>query len=402
MALYSYQAFSKQGKKITGYIEAPTLQAARDQLARQGLFPSKIEVTTEESRQSWWRRFFGGGISFKDKILFTKQLTVLLKSGIPLLQALELMVDQFQGNFRSVLVAVKDDIKEGTSFADALKKYPKIFDTIYVQLVRAGEASGKLEKILDRLTDYLERREEIRKKISSAMQYPMIQLAVAVLVVGGLLIFVVPSMVKNFKDQELPASTQLLLSITDFIIGHYLLLIFSIIAMIIGFNYWRKTPKGAWQFDNIKLHIPLVKHFVKTNAVVQFSYTLGILLESGVNLSQALDIVISIIDNRVLKDTLSDARDKIIKQGNIAQYLKQTNIFPPIAIHLISTGEQSGQLDNMLLTIASNYEEDLKDLADSLAAWLTPILLLVMALIIGFIVISMAQPILQMGKLAGI
>lgn len=400
MALYYYQAYSKDGKKVTGYLDAPTVQAVRDQLGRQGLFPTKIETAKEESRVSWWSRLFAGKVSEKEKVLFTRQLAVLLKSGVPLLQALELLIDQFEGTLRSMLISIKDEIKEGGSLADALKRYPRVFDTIYVQLVRAGEASGKLEIILDRLTDYLERREEIRKKVSSALRYPLIQLGMAFAVVGVLMVFVVPNMVKNFKGKELPAATQLLLSISEAITNHYLLIIFGFLGLVLAFNYWRKSAKGSRQFDAIKLRLPLIKYFAKTNAVVQFCYTLGILLEGGVNLSQALDIVVSIIDNKILADALNEARDKIIKQGNISQYLKQTGIFPPIAIHLINTGEQSGQLDAMLLTVAKNYEEDLKELADNLTTYLTPILLVVMGIVVGFIVISVAQPIMQMGSLA--
>lgn len=403
MALYSYQAFSKDGKKVNGQIDATSLQSVKESLVRQGLFPIKVELAKDQLKQTWYQRLFSRGIKIKDKILFTKQLAVLLKSGIPLLQALELLVDQFEGNLRTMLVTIKDEIKEGTSFADALNKYPKVFDNIYVQLVRAGEASGKLEVILERLTSYMERREQIRKRISSALQYPLMQMGVAALVVGVLVTFVVPKMAENFKGgKELPWATQFLLNVSDFVTGHFVLLIIMLIGIVVGFQYWRSTPKGARTIDEIKLKLPVIKYFAKTNAVVQFSYTLGMLIESGVNLAEALDIVVNIIDNRVLADTLRQARDKIIKQGQIAQYLKQTNLFPPIAIHLINTGEQTGQLDSMLLTVAKNYEEDLAEIADSLTAKLGPILLLVMAVIVGFIVIAIALPITQMADMAGI
>jgi len=402
MALYSYQAFSKDGKKMQGSLDAASVQGVKDQLVHQGLFPISIELAKDQNKSTWWQRIFSRSVSVKDKILFTKQLTILLKSGVPLLQALELLVDQFEGTLHSVLVNIKDDIKEGTSFADALNKYPKIFDNIYVQLVRAGEASGKLEIILERLTTYIERREAVRKKVSGAMVYPIIQLVISLLVVGVLMVFVVPQMAANFKGStDLPLPTKILMAASDAVTGHFLLLILVISAIIFGFKYWKNTPSGARKFDEIVLRLPLINYFAKTNAVVQFSYTLGMLIEGGVNLAQSLDIVVKIIDNRVLADALNEARDKIIKQGKIAQYLKQTNIFPPIAIHLISTGEQSGQLDTMLLAVAKNYEEDLSEIADRLTAFITPVLLIVMALIVGFIVISIALPILQMSGLAG-
>ncbi|MDR3550554.1 MAG: type II secretion system F family protein [Candidatus Babeliales bacterium] len=402
MALYSYQAFSKDGKKVNGHIDAPSLQGVKEQLTRQGLFPILIEIAKDQTGQSWWQSIFTAKVTTKEKILFTKQLAILLKSGVPLLQALELLVDQFEGTLHSILVTVKDDIKEGVSFADALKKYPKTFDNIFVQLIRAGEASGKLEIILERLTSYIERREAIRKKVSSALQTPLIQLAVAGLVVGVLITFVVPSMAENFKGKgELPLPTRMLMAISDFITGHYIILFVGIAGSVWAFKRWKNSPSGARKLDEIVLRLPYIKYFAKTSAVVQFSYTLGMLIEGGVNLAEALDIVVKIIDNRVLADALNEARDKIIKQGRIAQYLKQTNMFPPIAIHLINTGEQSGQLDTMLLTVAKSYEEDLAELADSLTAKLGPLLLIVMAVIVGFIVISIALPMMQMGGLAG-
>jgi len=402
MALYSYQAFSKEGKKVTGTIDAPTLASAREKLTAQGVYPISITLATAESTQSWLQRLFTPKVTVKEKIIFTKQLAVLLKAGIPLLQSLELLVDQFEGNLRTVLIKVKDDLKEGSSLADALRKYPKVFDTIYIQLVRAGEASGKLETILERLTTYLERREAIAKRIKDALFMPMIQLIMAVVIVVGLMVKIVPGMAKNFArlSKELPLPTKILMAMSDFLVHYYLILAGIIVAVVVAFNYWKRTNSGKLLIDRILLKLPLIKYFSKTNAIVQFSYTLGMLLEGGVNLAESLDIVCAIIDNKVLANALSEARDKIIKQGKIAQYLKQTGIFPPMAIYLINTGEQSGQLDAMLLNIAQNYEEELKELSDKLSALLSPILLVVMAVIVGFIVISLVLPMTQMADIS--
>ena len=399
MALFSYQAFSKDGKKITGMVDAPSLQAAKEQLSRQGIYPITVTPSSLEAAVPWYKRIFQKKITPKDKILFTKQLAVLLKSGVPLLQALELLIEQFEGNLRSILVQIKDEVKEGASFADALKRYPKVFDNIYVQLVRAGEASGKLETILERLTAFMERREEIRKRVRSALTGPIIQLIMAVLVVSAMMIFVVPTMAENFAEsgKALPAPTAILLAISNIFTRYYIVVIILLILVIIAYRYWKSTPAGARMIDQIKLKLPIIGYFTRTNAIVQFCYTLGMLLEGGVNLAESLDIVVNIIDNRVLADALREARDKIIKQGKIAQYLKQTGIFPPIATYLISTGEQTGQLDKMLLTVAQNYEQELSEYADGLSAKIGPILLIVMAVIVGFIVIALMLPMTQMG-----
>jgi type II secretory pathway component PulF len=404
MALYFYQGFSKEGKRVKGQIDASSISQIKEQLSKRGIFISSIDLVSDiTATMPWYKRLFQKKVTLKDKILFTKQLAVLLKSGIPLMQSLELLMDQFEGQMRSIIISLKDGIKEGQSLADGLKQYPKIFDNIYVQLVRAGEATGKLEVILVRLTTYMERRAEIQKKVRGALSYPMIQLGIVTLVVIFLLNFVVPRLVGIFKKQgsALPGPTQFMLSISDFLQNHYILLGIFFVLIISGFIYIRSQEWGKFYIDKIKLKLPLIKYFTRMSAVVQFSRTLGMLLESGVNLSEALDIVCKIINNRVLAATLIQAKDKIIKEGKITQYLKDTNIFPSIAIYLLRTGEQSGELAQMLLVVAENYEEELSELTDSLAAKIEPIMMIVMAVVVGFIVISIALPITQMGSIVG-
>ena len=401
MALYFYQALTRDGKKTSGYIDAPSPASVKDQLVTKGMYPINIASAASRTQKSLFKRLFAGRVSTKNKILFTKQLAVLLKSGVPLLQALEILSGYFTGELESILINVKDEIKEGQPLADSLAKYPAVFDTIYVQLVRAGEASGKLDTILDRLTQDIEKQEKLKKQIGDATRDPMIQMGMVGLVTIFLITIVVPKLTETITAQgkELPTTTQFLVSMSQIIKSHYLLLFGLIIGVVSLFKYWKSTPKGARKIDEIKLKLPIVNQFTRLGAIVQFCRTLSMLLEGGVGLSQALDIVVNIVDNRVLADALYEARDKIIKQGKIAQYLKQTNIFPPIAIYLINTGEQSGQLDQMLLTIAQNYEEDLSEFAKNLTASLNPIMLAVMAVVVGFIVISIATPIMDMGNL---
>jgi len=398
MALYFYRAFSREGKKVTGYIDASSTAAVKEQLTRQGFYPVSISPAVSEAKERWWQRLFARAVTQKDKILFTKQLAVLLKAGVPLVQAIELLSDQFSGKMRSILITVKDDIKGGKSFADSLKKYPKDFSSIYVQLVRAGEAAGNLEIILERLTAYMERQEALKKRVQSAMTMPIIQLVAAVVVVGFLMIKVVPGIVEAFvkPGKKLPFTTQTLLTLSQFLQAYYLPFIIVVVLLIIGFSYWKTTAAGARRLDQIKLKLPIIGHFTRINAIVQFCQTLGMLLESGVNLSESLDIVVKVINNQILADTLKKAKDKIVKQGKIAQYLKQTKIFPPIAIYMISTGEETGQLDTMLLNVAKNYEEDLREYSDKLTELIGPVMLIVMAVIVGFIVLSVAQPMMQM------
>ena len=404
MALYSYEAFSKEGKKVKGVIDASSVSAVREQLTRQELYPISIYVATDESQMGFLKRLTQGGVSLKDKILFTKQLSVLLKAGVPMLQALELLITQFKGRLHSILINIKDEIKGGKSLADMLGRYPSVFDTIYVQLIRAGEASGKLDTILERLTEFLERREAIKKRISGALQYPMVQMVIAIAVVVLLLTAVVPQLQGLFEAQgeNLPVTTKVMMAMSEFLKRYFYLIIPIIAVPVVAFYYWKRTATGSRIMDMLKLKIPVIKYISRTNVVVQFCYTLGLLIESGVNLAESLDIVVKIVDNSILREALLEARDKIIKQGKIAQYLKQTNIFPPIAIHLIKTGEETGQLGNMLLAVASNYEVELGELIDKATNLLGPIMLVFMAGIVGFIVMAIAGPIMQGGQAFGL
>ncbi len=398
-----YQALSKDGKRTRGSIDASSEQAVKEQLARQGFYPVTIALSQEATGSFSFRQLFETSVTQKEKILFTKQLAVLLKSGIPLLQALELLVEQFEGRMKRIVISLKDNLKEGGTLAQALGNYPRVFENIYVQLVRAGEATGKLEFILERLTGYLERREALQKRVRAAMRQPLFQLAIIGIVTIVLMTAVVPKIAGMFakSGSMLPLPTRIVLAISTIVQTYYIIVLVALVVLFVLYKYWSNTPAGKRLLDTIKLRIPIFGYFARMSAIAEFSSTLGMLLEGGVNLAEALDIVCNVVDNQILADTLREAREKIIKEGKIAQYLKQTKIFPPMAIYLIKTGEESGQLDQMLLIVARNYEEDLKELADTLTAQLEPLMTIVMAVIVGFIVMAVAIPLVKMGSVVG-
>lgn len=404
MPLYTYDSFNKQGKKIKGIIDASSKHEAISRLRGQGLMPTKVEEKKLAQQEGWWRALFRKKVDIRTKVIFTKQLCVLLKSGVPLLKALELLTEQFEGDFRFVLINIKDNVKAGEAFADELSKYPKIFPKVYIQLVRAGEASGKLEVILNRLTDYLERTEETKKKIRKALAYPIGMLSFALFIVIIVLTFLVPKIKDMFIDMgaELPGPTEALIVMSDFAINHFVLILIVLILSVSLFSYWKNTPKGKYKLDELILKTPLLSYFSKTKAVVQFTQTLGMLLESEVNLAQALDIVCKIVDNSVLTQKLIEAREGIIKEGKIAAYLKKTGIFPAIASYMISTGEESGQLAQMLLTVGKDYDVQLTEITDSLTSKITPIMTIFMAVIVLFIILAIFLPILGMSDAMGI
>lgn len=405
MPLYQYDSYTRQGKRVTGTIDAPSEQGAKELLQGQGLMPTHIKSTTAAQAGGFsLGKLFQKKVEQKTVILFTKQLGVLLKSGVPLLEGLELLTEQFEQPFQGVLMTVKDGVKEGQALADQLASHPDIFSNVYVQLVRAGEASGKLEVILARLTDFLIRGEETKKRVKKAFSKPIMMLSLITAIVIGMLTMVVPRMSEMFSKmgKELPGPTQLLMNMSDVLTNHFLVLIGVVIVFVVGFMRWKNTDSGRYTLDSWSLRLPLISYFSKTKAVVQFSQTLGMLLESGVNLAEALDIVCNIVDNKVLTEKLKEARDNIIKEGKIARYLKETGLFPSIASYMISTGEESGKLAEMLITVGQDYDAELVEITDGLTAKIDPIMMIVMGVIVTFIVIAIFMPIMEMGDMSGL
>lgn len=405
MPLYHYESFSKRGGKVTGTIDAPSPQAAKDMLKGQGLMPTTIvEASLLQGGGGFLSQLFAKKIELKTVLLFTKQLAVLLRSSVPLLQAFELMIEQFEGPFQRVLISIKDGLKSGEPLAKELGRYPKVFSNVYIQLVRAGEASGKLDVILLRLTEYLERSEETKKRIKKAMSYPIMMLSFALLVVIGMMVGLVPKIKDIFSKMksELPGPTKILIVMSDFFVGNFALIIIVLVGGISGFLYWKSTASGKYKLDEIFLRLPLTAYFSRLRAVVQFSSTLGMLLESGVNLSEALDIVCNIVDNKVLVKKLGEARDKIIKEGKISQYLRETGIFPNIASYMINTGEQSGKLSEMLLSVGNDYEKELNEVTDGITAKISPIMTMLLGGIVTFIILAIFLPIMNMSNMGGV
>lgn len=396
MPYYRYEALDRTGRNKSGTCEASSVQGVQAQLRSKGLMPYEIRLTsvTDDSSGFSIGQLFERPIDMKTVLVFTKQLGVLLKSGVPLLQAIELLADQFDGRFHRVLIAIKDDLSSGKAFAVALGRHSKIFSSVYVQLVRAGEASGKLENIMQRLHDYIASTQETKQRIKKAMMYPLFMIGFAIVLTIGMLVFLVPMFVEMFDDLKIKpeAVTELLMSASEFLRSNWAYLLAGVIITVIGVYIWQRTASGKKTLDKLVLTLPFTRYFAKTSVVVQFSKTLGMLLASGVNLAEALDIVCNIVDNSVLVETLKGARDNIIKQGKIAYYLEQTKIFPPIASYMIRTGEQSGELSQMLLTVGHDYEVTLIDIIDRSVSKINPIMLVVIGGVVVLMIIGVFLP----------
>lgn len=394
MALYYYKALDRTGKKSSGSIDATSTKQVREQLMRKGLYVISVDSAANKQPFSW-NNILETPVKMQEKIDFTKQFGVLLRAGVPLVDALDLLIDQTYGSLKKATMVIRDGVKEGKSLADMMLQFPKLFDTIYIQLVRAGEASGSLEKILDRLSTYLEQKEELRRRVSGALMYPLIQFVAIILVAVFMMVYLVPmiiGVVNELLKGDLPLITRMVKGMSEWFIKYYLWLIIAIVTAVAGFFYWKSSAKGSRQFDALKLRIPKLNHFVRLGATVRFSRTLGLLLESGVSLADALDIVCSIVDNKILEDTLRGAREQIIKQGKVTEYLEKTNMFPQLAIYLINTGEQTGALDKMLLQVADQYERELMYASDKFVTLINPIMLIFMALVVITIIIAILYP----------
>jgi type II secretory pathway component PulF len=329
MPLFRYQAFDQKGKIISGELEAENTGDLKDLVKKNGFYLCKIYPTNTESLFSKFISILESSVTDKIKIQFTNQLSILLKAGVPLLDAMNLVALQFEGSFRRTLNKIIDDIKEGVSLADALEKYPKIFPSLYTQLVRAGEASGNLEMVLDRLTTFMERSEAIVGSVGKALQKPMFMGIMILLVFIGAVVFIIPSISGTLSQtgKGLPVLTQAMLDLSDFFKNYYLAIGIFLSTAIFFFKRWKNSEKGRVAFDSFLLKLPKIGTLQKNKAVVQFSQTLGMLLEAGVNLPAALDIVNNVVDNAILSQALKVARGEIVKEGKIAKHLKNTNIW---------------------------------------------------------------------------
>jgi type II secretory pathway component PulF len=404
MPLFKYQAFNHKGNVVSGELEAVSLGELKDSLRASGLLLFKICNQNPTTLLSSLKSIFESSISDKTKIQFTNQLALLLRAGVPLLDAMNLIVLQFEGTFKKILTSVVDDLRGGVSFADALEKHPKVFYSLFTQLVRAGEASGNLEMVLDRLTSFLERSENVNKAISNAMAKPIFMGLVIVCVFIVSVVFVIPGIGGTLSQigKTLPPLTQFMMDLSDFIRSYYLYLSIAIILAIATFKRWKSSETGRVSYDSFLLKVPKISELQKSRVVVQFSQTLGMLLEAGVNLSSALDIVNNVVDNAILQQALKVAREEIVKEGKIAKHLKNTQIFSPVSGYMIKTGEESGNLAGMLIKVGKDSETELIESVDNFVAAIDPIMTFAVGGIVLLLVLAILLPIMEMSDLSGI
>ncbi|MCK5256942.1 MAG: type II secretion system F family protein [Deltaproteobacteria bacterium] len=405
MPEFAYKATDSMGKIVEGLMEAPEEREVISKLQSLGYIPIKIghrskarSFSLDIDLMAFFRR-----ISSKDVMNFTQQLSTLLSAGLPLEKSLSIVAELTEKKeFQNVITEILSGIQEGIAFADVLAKHPKVFSKLYVSMVKAGEAGGVLEMILERLVDFLESSQELKDYITSAMLYPMLLTGVCGLTIILLLTFVIPNFSTMFEDVggSIPASAQLLLGMSEVLKSYWWVMAGTIGGVYFGIKKYLATENGKFKWDEIKLKLIMVKTLVQKIEVSRFSRTLGTLIQSGVPILQSLNIVKETIGNLVIARSLTGIHEGIKEGEGISKPLKNAKTFPSLAIHMITVGEETGRLDEMLLKVADTYDQDVRNAIKRLISLLEPCLILFMALIVGSIVVTMLLAIISVNDIS--
>lgn len=410
MPVFAYKGLNDRGKGVSGTRDAENPKALRLAMRREGVFLTQLaEDTAAAVRGKGLRKEVDFGrvferVSAQDVSVLTRQLATLQRASIPIAEALASLVEQTESRkLRGALAQVRDRVNQGSSLADAMAAHSTIFPEVYVNMVRAGEASGTLEQVFARLADFLDSQNRMHGKILGAMLYPLVVMSVSVVIIGILMVMVVPKISQIFADlgQSLPWFTRLLIFVSGFTGAYWWLLVLLAFGSVWGFRRWRKTPKGRGAWDRFVLKLRLVGPLVRMVAIGRFARTMGTMLKSGVPLLKALDIVKQILGNTVLVKVVEEARDAIREGESVATPLRRSGHFPPTVVHMIAVGERSGQLEQMLEYIASAYETDVELRLQRLTTVLEPLMIVAMGSVVAFIIFSILWPILQMNEMIG-
>lgn len=403
MPAYEYKALDARGKQKHGVVEADAPRAVRQQLRERGLTPLAVEPAAEKQRRS--SALSGrGSLNAADLALVTRQLATLIQSGIPIEQALSAASQQSTSpRIRSMLIAIRAKVMEGYTLADSLGEFPRAFPRLYRSTVAAGEHAGHLDLVLNRLADYTESRQEARQKIQLAAIYPIILSVVAIAIVVFLLTYVVPDIIEVFlkQGQDLPTLTVAMLAVSDFLADYGVYLFILLVLGLMVFRYLLTKPGFRLRFHKRLLHLPLFSGMVRGVNTARYASTLSILTTSGVPLVEAMRIAGEVLSNDYLRQELRDAARKVSEGGSLHRSLDQTGYFPPMMLHMIASGEASGELDSMLERTARMQENTLQSKIAAIVGLFEPMMLLVMGVVVLIIVLAIMLPILNMSNLVG-
>jgi type IV pilus assembly protein PilC len=399
MALFMYKGRSSAGA-VAGELEADNRIAVVAALRAKGVVATQVQ---EKKAKPAAQKKIGGKVKDRQLAIFTRQFSVMIDSGLPIAQALNILSEQSDSKaLRDVTGVIAKDIESGSTLAEAFRKYPRIFDDLFTNLIEAGESGGVLDVVLQRLSGYIEKAASLKSKVKSAMVYPITIISVAVLVVMFMMIFIIPTFAKMFKDMgsDLPLPTKIVLGISDFVRGYWWAMGAAIFGGIWAFKRYYATDKGSQVVDALALKVPIIGTLIRKVAVARFTRTLGTLISSGVAILEALRITARASGNRVVEKAVLNARTAVASGRTLADPLRAAPVFPPMVVHMISVGETTGALDAMLGKIADFYEDEVDNAVSALTSLLEPLMIVFLGVCVGGIVVAMYMPIFKLVTMA--
>ncbi len=395
MPVFNYTARTLTGELQSGSIDLPSHDEVVQHLRKNRMIVVKVQQAPRDIKLS----FLGKGIGTRDVVIFTRQFATMINSGLPLVQALDILSEQTENKaLKDVTRAVVYDVESGHTLADALRKHPKAFSELYVNMVAAGEAGGILDTILLRLATFMEKNDALVRKVKGAAIYPAVIFSVAILAVIILLVFVIPVFRSMFADvkMELPLPTRIVIGLSDFLKHFWWLLGVGIAAVVFGFRRYYATPAGRLNLDRVMLALPVLGEVIRKSAVSRFTRTLGTLIASGVSILDGLEITAKTAGNRVIHDAVMESRASIAGGETIAAPLQKSKVFPPMVISMIAVGEQTGGLDEMLSKIADFYDEEVDAAVEALLSLMEPVMIVLLGVVVGGMIVAMYLPIFGM------
>jgi general secretion pathway protein F len=406
MPVYAYKALDDRGKNKNGITDAESLVAARQKLRNSGLFPVEVQETQAETRissrqQVEFIKFFNR-VKASDITVMTRQLGILLGAGLPLVTSLNALIQQTtKESLAKIIVRIKEDVNEGQSLAAALSRYENVFSLFYINIIRAGEASGTLDVVLNRLAELREKQQALAGRIRAALAYPVFMFLIGSFILIFMMTFIVPRVTQVFEDMKhaLPMPTVILIAVSDFLKSFWWIIIILIVGGIIALFRFTRTPKGRLLRDRVILAFPVFGDLKMKVLISHFTQTLGALLQNGVPLLSSLEIAKNIVNNSVIADIIQKAREDVSEGRDLASALATDGIFPPIVVQMISVGEQSGELEQMLFHVARAYENEVESNIVAMTSLLEPVMILAMAVVVGFMVTAILLPIFEMSQL---
>ena len=401
MPKFAWEGKTRTGAVQKGVTDAQDAASVEAQLKKAGL----MGISVKEQKKAFQMPSFGGGkIETKDLVIFTRQFATMIDSGLPLVQCLDILSSQQEKPaFKQILLKVKESVESGSTFADALAKHPKAFDELFVNLVAAGEIGGILDTILNRLAAYIEKAMKLKKQIKGAMVYPVTIMSIAVIVIGVILVFVIPTFATMFADfgGELPGPTKFVIALSDFLLKYIIVIIAGFFATSWGIKKLYATPAGRKKMDALALKAPVAGPLIRKVAVAKFTRTLGTMVSSGVPIMDGLEIVAKTAGNKVIEEAIFGVRQAISEGKTMADPLQACGIFPPMVVQMIAVGEATGAMDAMLNKIADFYDDEVDDAVSAMTSMMEPMLMVFLGTTVGGLVVAMYLPIFKLAGAVG-